>query len=420
MKYILYLQGNNYTKYANLCYNSQKKEGACHMDIKRQEILPGVWMNILENPGSCAGISINFLTQLSREDAAFNAAIPYILCQGSKSLPSPEMIADKLSAMGGASLCPVVRKIGEVQSLGILCTVPDGAHIADMIRFAGQVIADPATKGGLFLQDNVSAAAAELEDILDAADDPSADGYSIRACAAGMCCYEDYSINEYGNADDIRSINYVKISKYYKEFIRRCPVEIILTGDIKAKKAASLLKDALCILPRGELDDEIGTDIRLNAVEDSARTMNEELEDIAPAAARGYRVGDWMDEPDPAVLEVFKELTGGYIDAAKGILIICGSAFDPAAFAAELAADTLNHAKAAAASKMAALLSNPAELDSFILSQMLIGFDYSPDVMMELIKDVTADDIAALCSSLECDYIYTINFPEESNSNVSE
>ena len=72
-----------------------------------------------------------------------------------------------------------------------------------------------------------------------------------------------------------------------------------------------LLRDAFAALPRGEIDYEIGTDLRLNALEDEPREYTELMNVAQSKLVIGWRLGEAMEEPDFAALRVFASLFGG-------------------------------------------------------------------------------------------------------------
>lgn len=388
------------------------------MDIRRQELLPGVFLNCLETNSSCIAVSINLLSQLDRDTASENAVIPHILCHATKAYPSPEALAGMLASHGSMKLKPAVRRFGEVHSSGIYCEIPDVSYLREGFSLVGQVLTTPYTKGGLFLPHVVTSVIDELTENENLTGLTQAS--PLRICSDQMCCYEDYSINEQGDTDTIRSISYLKISKYYKDYIRSCPVEIVVTGPVSPKQAAKLLKDSLCTLPRGELNDDIGTDIRMNALEDEPRRVETELSDFPEATIHGYRIGEWMDDPDVAALEVFAQLTGAEYDLSKGVLFLSSNSLalaEPPLISSLqqkcVSDEELSNARQAVYSRFQELVHQPEALDRFILEQLLNGLDYTPDVVAELAQEVTADDLAQLADSLACDMILQNLHPEE-------
>ena len=63
-------------------------------------------------------------------------------------------------------------------------------------------------------------------------------------------------------------------------------------------------------MTRGEINYDIGTDIRMNAVEDTVRSFTDEMAVTQGKLVLGYRLGECMEEPDIAALFVFNAVFG--------------------------------------------------------------------------------------------------------------
>ena len=124
--------------------------------------------------------------------------------------------------------------------------------------------------------------------------------WAFRRLRENMCAYEDYATGAYGTADEAGSIHYVKLTKHYKELLAVSPMEIFYCGSRPGKEVAAMLREAFALLPRGEIDLDLGTDIRMNAVEEKPRYFTEEDEISQGVLAVGFRLGECMDDPDEA------------------------------------------------------------------------------------------------------------------------
>ena len=95
------------------------------MQVKRSELMPGVWLNYLHSDKfKTACLSLSLLTQLRRETAAQNALIPYVLRRGTTMYPDMEALSARMDELYGAIIEPVVRRVGEIQCLGFYASLP--------------------------------------------------------------------------------------------------------------------------------------------------------------------------------------------------------------------------------------------------------------------------------------------------------
>ena len=419
------------------------------MQVTRTEILPGVWLSCLRSEQfKTACLSLSLLTQLTRDNAAANALIPYVLRRGTRRYGDMEALSARLDELYGTAIEPVVRRIGEIQCVGFYASLPEPAFLPekldvlrDTAELLGELLLNPATRGGLLLPAYVDSERDKmLETIRSRVNDKR--GYALFRCIEEMCCCEDFAVSRLGGESECESIHYKKLTRQYHDLLQQSPIELFYCGRENEKRVASLLRDALATLPRGEIDYEIGTDIRMNALEDEPRQVEELLPVTQGKLVVGWRLGACMEEPDIAALYVFNALFGGssmsrlflnvrerlqlcyavgsLVDTHKGLLLVsAGLDFDKkeAALAeifAQLAAlgrgefgeDELQTARAGVASDLRSLCDSQGELEGFYLAQALDGPDCSPLELAALCESVTAGDIAAIARGVDCDMIY--------------
>lgn len=89
------------------------------MNISRTEIMDGVALNYLQSfKFKTACMSVSMLTQLSRETAAMNALIPFVLRRGTVGYPDMDAVSARLDELYGTAVEPLVRRMGEIQCIG--------------------------------------------------------------------------------------------------------------------------------------------------------------------------------------------------------------------------------------------------------------------------------------------------------------
>ena len=422
------------------------------MKTVRTEIMPGVWLTAIKTDKfktSC--MSINLLTQLERETASMNAVIPYVLRRGTSMHPDMESIAEELDSMYGACVEPVVRRIGEIQTVGFFASfaddkfIPDGEGVAEKLAgLMGEILLSPNTKGGLFLPKYVESEKDKLLELIRSKINEKL-GYSVQRLFEQMCCFEDFAVPKFGTEDTAENIYYQKLTKHYRNLISTCPVEVFYCGSMDDERIADILRDALCGMPRGEINYDIGTDIRMNAVEDKVREFGDKMSVTQGKLVMGYRLGDIMEDPDLAAIYVFNAVYGGcvtsklfmnvreklslayfassVVDTHKGIMLVySGIDFDKLEDAkAEIIAqledvkngvvtdNELNAAKSSVSSSLRAAMDSQGELEGFYLANALDGLEFDPMELAELVDSVSLDDVVKVANSVVCDAIYFLD-----------
>lgn len=419
------------------------------MELTRTEIMPGVWLSHLRSERfKTACLSLTLLAQLKRETAAMNALIPYVLRRGTTRLGDMEAISARLDELYGVAIEPAVRRIGEIQCIGFYASLPEGDFLPggqdvlhDTAALLGELLLSPATRGGLLLPRYVDSEREKMLELIRSRINEKR-SYSLIRCIEEMCCCEDFAVGRFGGESECEAIRYTKLTRQYHNLLQSCPVEIFYCGRADKARVAAALREALTTLPRGEIDYEIGTDVRMNALEEQPRFVEEALDVTQGKLVIGFRLGECMEDPDPAALYVFNSVLGGgsssklfmnvrerlqlcyyassIVDIRKGLLLIAAgidfSRLDAAKeeiFAqleamkrGEISDEELHSARSGVASDLCALTDSQGELEGFYLAQILDGSDCGPLELAELAECVSREEVAEIARSVECDLIY--------------
>ena len=434
------------------------------MEYSRTEIRPGVWLTHLrEDKFKTACFSVSLLSQLNRETASMNALIPFVLRRGTAAFPDMETLSARMEELYGTVVEPIIRRIGEIQCCGFYASFPEDDFLPqgegvlkDTIELTLDLLLSPVTRGGLLLPAYVDSEREKLLDLISARMNNKR-SYAVLRCIEEMCCCEDFAVSRYGDEESCRSINYKKLSRHYRTLLQTSPIELFYCGRASLRDVKALLRDHLSTLPRGEIDTEIGTEIRMNALEAEPRSTVEEMDVAQANLVIGWRLGECMEDPDFAALYVFNDLFGGstgsklflnvreklslcyyassIIDIRKGLLLVSSgiqlSNLDAAKseiFAqldavcrGDFSEEDLLTAKAGVISDLHSIPDSQGALESFYLSQAVVGADYSPTDLAALVNEVTAEQVIAIAKSVECDQIYLLkqdSSPEEENDNA--
>jgi len=392
-------------------------------------------------------LSVHMITQLQRETAAMNALIPMVLRRGCKSYPDMESFAGRLDDLYGAGISPSIRKIGEIQAVGLIADfvdsnyVPNKSLFDEMLELVGEVLLQPAMKQGRFREDYVES---EKEKQLDRLRSRINDkrGYAVQRIIECMCTYEDFAISRLGDEESTENITVEDLTRHYHTLLETAPVEVFYVGSRDYKTVRSKLRSVLKDLPRGELDFEIGTDIRMNSVEPQPRYFEEELAVTQGKLSLGFRLGEIMDDPDYAALYVMNALYGGavtsklfmnvreklslcyyassMVDVNKGIMLVySGIDFDKydeayneilaqleAVQSGDFTDDDLDYARQAVAAELRTYMDSERDLEHYWLPRNLRGEEYDPMELSALVDRVTRKDVINAAKGIVLDAVY--------------
>ena len=419
------------------------------MEYSRSELMPGVFLSHLRSDKfKTACMSVNLLTQLQRETASMNALIPAVLRRGTTRYPDMERLSTRLDELYGAAIEPVIRRVGEVHCLGFLASFPEPAFLpggeallGEMTALTAEMLLSPNTRGGLLLPQYVDSEKEKLLDLIRSRVNEKR-SYAVQRCIEEMCCYEDFAVSRFGDVETAEAIHYKKLTRHYRELLRTCPVELFYCGRAKVREVEDAFRDALAGMPRGEIDYDIGTEIRMNAIEAEPRTFEERMDVTQGKLVLGFRLGECMEDPDRAAIHVFNAVYGSgatsklflnvreklslcyYASSAivlrKGLMLVSsGVSFEnfesakaeilaqlDAVRRGEITDEELIWAKRAVASDLRAALDSQGDLEGYWLSQAIDGLDYGPLELAELAENVTKEDVMKIADSIELDLVY--------------
>ena len=423
------------------------------MEFYRNEIMPFVYLTCLQTGKFKTGcLSINLLTQLCRENAAKNAIIPRVLLRGTQKHPDMDSLSAAMDELYGARIISMTRKLGEIQSVGLYAGFIDdkfagGEAVAEkVIGLAGEILLSPNTRGGLFLPQYVDSEKEKLiEDINGVLNNKIA--YASRRLIEQMCSCEDYAVPALGNESEAEDIFYQSLTKHYKNLLLTAPIEIFYCGSVSPEKITDALRSALLNLPRGEIDLDIGTEIRMNTVDEGVRYFDEDLDVQQGKLDIGFRMGECMDTATRAGLKVFNALFGGDVSSRlfenvreklslcyyvssrlhrqKGILEVY-SGVEPDKYdealkeiftqldairAGDFTEDELNAARKSVSSGLKLTADTQSALEDYWLGQNVDGIECTPEELAALAEDVSREEVMAIAATVVCDAVYFLHGP---------
>ena len=170
------------------------------MTTERIMLKPGVWLQYVQTDRFKTGcFSFNLLRPLARSDAAPNALLPTVLLRGCSGYPDMQAISRRLDTLYGASTGTLVRKKGEVQSVGLYADFLEDRYaggaplFSDMLDLVGRLLFEPVTVNGGFAKAFVDSERQNLEDTIAARINEKR-SYAIHRLLQHMCRGEAYAV----------------------------------------------------------------------------------------------------------------------------------------------------------------------------------------------------------------------------------
>jgi predicted Zn-dependent peptidase len=425
-------------------------------ELFSKEIMPDARLTCYKTDkfkSSC--LSINFITQLDRQNASKNALLPKVLRRGTSKHPDMVSLAAALDDLYGARIEPVIRKKGELQCVGFYADFIDDVFLPGdekvlekCAMLLSEILLSPMTVGGRLNSDYVENEKSSLIDEIEAAVNDKR-RYSIDRMLEHMCKNENYGTNKLGSVSAVKNITAGALTRHYRELIGSSRMEIFYCGASGPDRVAAAVREAFSDLPRAETSMP-GTVVKISA--DQVREIAEPFAITQGKLSMGFRMGERMNSPNYPALMVFNAVFGGsvtsklflnvreklslcyyassQVEKHKGIMIVSsGVDFDKydaakneilaqldAVRAGDISDFELTSAKRAVITSIKSAMDSQSGLESLYLDQAVTNIEgCTPDELASLADLVTADEIQKIAQSVQLDTVYFMKGEEETD-----
>ena len=228
------------------------------MEPVRLEIAPEVNLDYVRSDKFKTGtLSVQLITPINEKTASFGALLPSVLRRGTMSHPDMRSLSTALDLLYGSSIGCTVRKKGENQCIGFAASfideefVPGGEKLLEpMCDLLGELLLDPVTRNGRFLNDYVESEKQNLIDAIRSLRNDKRDWAEIRLMQE-MCAGEPYSILRLGDEESAGRLSHHALYRHSGALLAGSRVEVIYCGSAEQQRVEDAVLSALAALPRG-------------------------------------------------------------------------------------------------------------------------------------------------------------------------
>ena len=306
----------------------------------------------------------------------------------------------------------------------------------------GELLLDPVTRGGRFLQEYVEGEKANLADAIRSIRNDKRDWADLRLLQE-MCRYEPYGVSRLGDEAAAAAINNQKLHAYSRQMMAASRLELFYCGSAPISRVEDALLEAFAALPRGAgLDPEPP---RAVAAPAEPRIIHEAMDVTQGKLSMGFRCA--TDDVPAMILanllfggtsnsklfmNVREKLSLCYYASStyvrsKGILTV-SSGIETADY--QRALDEILHqlheirdghwepwelegARSTMRSALTSLSDSQGALENYCLGQAATGQSEDPEAMQRLLDQVTPERIRAAAQSVTLDTVYFLHGKEE-------
>ena len=221
-----------------------------------KQIANGVKINFIkENKFKTNYMSINFISPLSKELAAFNSLLPSVLMRGTKNYTSQKEINKRLQFLYSGDIAARNSAFGEYHIFGFKANMLNNRFASDLdiesetIDLLCELAFNPYIVNGAFDEAYTEGEKINLIDTIEAEINDKG-RYAINRLMSEMCKNEVFGISKLGSVDDVKAITNQSLYQAYCRVIKEYPIEIYLVGDYDFDKTVNKFQEIFSKIER--------------------------------------------------------------------------------------------------------------------------------------------------------------------------
>lgn len=416
------------------------------MITARHELQPGVYLNLVQTDRFKTGcFSINFLTPLQAETASVHALLPSILLRGCRNWPDMQSISHHLDDLYGGSVGTLVRKKGEIQSVGLYADFLEDRYAESMpvfdrmMDFVGQLLFDPCPGPQGFVEDYVAGERINLINTLESRINDKR-SYAVSRLLKHMCDGEAYAVPRLGDVPQLEAASTAQIRDCWQGLQKTAPLELFYLGQQPEAQVLAAMERLLAGLPERQPRSLPETQILLP--DRPVREIAEAMDVTQGKLSMGLRTPITVQDPRYPALLLLNAVFGGSmtsklflkireeqslcyyanssVDKFKGLMII-GSGIEFANYqiakegileqlaqcqAGTITGQELEDARNHLISALRTGNDSPGRLDDFAIGQAVAGMTGTMADLAAALRQVTLEQVVEAAASLTLDTIY--------------
>lgn len=229
--------------------------------IETIPLFPGVTLRCCRDTRFKQGcLSFQLVRPMAEQEAADNALLPSVLLRGTNRYPDLRSITNRLDELYGASVSPLVRRVGDYQTTGFYCGFMDdrfalpGDRVLDpMLEFLEELLLDSPLENGGFLPAFVES---EKKNLISTIESERNDkrAYAMGQLLKRMCREDSFGLSRLGEPEQVAAIDAAGLYRHFREILRVSPIEVFYVGSADPDRVAGQLEPLFRKLDRSYVD----------------------------------------------------------------------------------------------------------------------------------------------------------------------
>jgi len=413
--------------------------------IETITLLPGITLRVCRDTRFKQGcLSFQLIRQMKAEEAALNALLPSVLLRGTRNCPDLRSITEHLDELYGASVSPLVRRVGDYQTTGLYCgfmddrfALPGDQVLRPMLQFLEEILLDSPLEKGVFLSSFVES---EKKNLIATIESELNDkrAYSMSRLLRLLCREDTFGIPRLGEKEQVETITPESLYSHYRNILRSSPIDIFYVGSAESAQVAELLMPLVTKLGARGTRLQPQTAFHPCEKSDVVETMDvsqgklcmgfvtpviNRQQDFAAMQLMNVIFGSGMTsklfQNVREKMSLCYSIGSGYY-GTKGIVVVsAGIDFDKEQLTRDevlrqlnicreggITGQELKSAKEALLSSLRSTHDSPGAIEGFYATAALSGLIFSHSEYMEAVEKATIDDVVACANTLELHTTY--------------
>ena len=413
--------------------------------IETITLLPGITLRVCKDTRFKQGcLSFQLVRQMEAGEAALNALLPSVLLRGTRRCPDLRSITEHLDELYGASVAPMVRRVGDYQTTGLYCgfmddrfALPGDQVLRPMLAFLEELLLDSPLEEGAFLPSFVES---EKKNLISTIESELNDkrAYSMSRLLRILCREDTFGVPRLGDAEAVANITAQGLYDHYRKILKTSPIEIFYVGSGETAQVAELLMPLVTKLGARGTKLQPQTPFHPCEKSDVVETMDvtqgklcmgfvtpiiNRGQDFAAMQLMNVIFGSGMTSKlfvnVREKMSLCYSIGSGYY-GTKGIVVVsAGIDFDKEQLTRDevlrqlsicreggITEQELQSAKEALLSSLRSTHDSPGAIEGYYATAALSGLLFSHSDYMEAVEAATIEDVVACANSLELHTTY--------------
>lgn len=424
------------------------------MKVTEFHDFPGIGLTTIQTDKfKSATLSATFLTPLTKETAAVNALVPYVLRRGTERYPTMGAVSVKLEELYGGALDPAVRKRGETQCIGLMGSflndafaLEPGSNLKEAAGLLEEMLLHPVTENGIFREEYVSGERDKLVQAIRARVNDKRQ-YAMLRLLQEMCRDERYGVDALGSEEAMGAATAQSAWEAYQGLLKHARLHLFYCGTAGAEEVKAVLM-GLMEAVHALQSEAAPLSCAVYDKPQRSETVVEPMDVAQGKLALGFRtggVGLTGDDPkEYAALTVLNALYGGTatsklflnvreklslcyyassaLESLKGVMVVSsGVEFGnmdraqkeildqlEAVKRGDFTEDELESARQAVVNVYKSAIDSSVQLESHCLTAAVSGVWVALPELAQEAERVTKEQVTAVANKIELDAVYRL------------